>query len=151
MRKRFSGERIERSSFFKSARERAAEYVKNPGKLNRLLDQATRKIYRRQGPFSEFRDSLAASFRMLRAYANGRYREIPAASLVSITAAIIYFVMPVDTIPDFILALGLLDDAALLSLVLSSVKTDLERFVEWENQAGDEHTESLTNSRPEDE
>ena len=144
MRKKIAAEKVERSSFFRSARARAAEYIRNPGELNRLLDQATQKVYRRQGPFSEIRDSLAASFRMLRAYAGGSYRVIPTASLLSIIAAIIYFVMPIDSIPDFILGLGLLDDAALLSLVLSSVRIDLERFVAWEKQAGGEQTETLT-------
>ena len=142
-----SGEKVEHSSFFKSARERAAEYIGNPGKLNRLLDQVTREFSRRQGPFSEIRESLQTCLRLLRAYADGRYRGIPTASLVSIVAWLIYFVMPVDTIPDFILALGLVDDAALLGWVLSSVRTDLEHFVEWENGAAEDAAETLVKSR----
>jgi len=147
MRRKFSGERIGRSSFFNSARARAAEYIRNPGKLNQLLDQASQKIYRRQGPFSELRDSLKAVFRLLRAYADGRYREIPTASLVSVVAWVIYLVMPIDSIPDFIVGLGLLDDAALLGWLLSSLKTDLDRFVEWENRAAAQRSESLTDTR----
>jgi len=146
MRKRVSGEKIGRSSFFRRARERAAGYIRNPGELNRLLDQATQKIYRRQGPFSELRDSLKTIMRLIRAYADGRYRAIPTASLVSIVAWLVYFVMPVDSIPDFILGLGLLDDAALLGWVLSSVRSDLQRFVEWELQSGDAPRESPQNS-----
>ena len=38
-----SGEKVEKSSFFKSARRRALEYIKNPGKLNSLLDRAWKK------------------------------------------------------------------------------------------------------------
>ncbi len=147
MRKRFSGERVGRSSFFNSARARAAEYIRNPGKLNQLLDQASQKIYRRQGPFSELRDSLKAVFRLLRAYADGRYREIPTASLVSVVAWVVYLVMPIDSIPDFIVGLGLLDDAALLGWLLSSLKTDLDRFVEWENRVAAQRTESLEDTR----
>ena len=134
MRNRISGEKVGRSSFFRTARKHAAEYLKNPARLNRLIDKAAQKIYHRQGPFSEIRDSLQASFRLLRAYAGGRYREIPTASLISIIASIIYFVMPVDVIPDFILALGLVDDAALLGWVLSSVKSDIDHFIAWEKE-----------------
>ena len=134
MRDRISGERVSRSSFFRTARKRAVEYLKSPARLNRLIDKAMQKIYPRQGPFSEIRDSLQASFRLLRAYASGRYREIPTASLISIIASIIYFVMPVDLIPDFIVALGLVDDAALLGWVLSSVKSDIDHFIAWERQ-----------------
>ena len=134
--------KIEHGSFFENARARAFEYLRNPGKLNRLLDRATREIYRRQEAFAGLRDSLQTCLRLLRAYANGRYRGIPAASLVSIVAWLIYFVMPVDSIPDFILALGLVDDAALLGWVLSSVRTDLDRFVEWENRVAGEPAKS---------
>ena len=99
MGKRISGKKVEQSSFFKRARASAVEYLKSPGKLNRLVDRAMQKIYHRQGPFTEFRESLQASFRLLRAWASGRYREIPTASLISIIASTIYFVMPVDVIP----------------------------------------------------
>ena len=147
MDEKFSGEKVERSSFFKSARKRAAEYIGNPGKLHRLLDQVTREIYNRHEPFSEIRDSLKTCLRLLRAYADGRYRGIPTRSLVSIVAWLIYFVMPVDAIPDFILALGLVDDAALLGWVLSSVRTDLEQFVDWENGAAGDSADALAESR----
>ena len=141
---RISGKKVEQSSFFKRARRLAAEYIKNPSRLNRLLDRAAQKFNRRQGPLSEMRDSLQACYRLLRAWADGRYREIPTASLVSIIASVIYFVMPIDMIPDFILALGLVDDAALLSWVMSSVKGDIDRFVTWESgQAGAEDSDPV--------
>lgn len=141
---RITGEKVGRSSFFRTARKRAIEYLKSPARLNRLIDRATHKIYHRQGPFSEILESLQASFRLLRAYAGGRYREIPTASLISIVASIIYFVMPVDMIPDFILGLGLIDDAALLGWVLSSVKSDIDHFIAWErDQAETDDPESI--------
>ncbi|MDH3538339.1 MAG: YkvA family protein [Gammaproteobacteria bacterium] len=89
-------------------------------------------------PLAEIRESLQASIRLLRAYANGQYRDIPWESLVSIIAAIVYFVMPLDLIPDFILAFGLIDDAALLGWILSSVKKDIDRFAEWEKTSTNE-------------
>lgn len=137
MDERISGQKVEQSSFFKRARRLALEYVKTPARLNRLLDKAVQKFNRRQGPLAEIRDSLQACYRLLRAWSGGRYREIPTASLVSIVAAVIYFVMPVDMIPDFILALGLVDDAALMSWTLSAVKSDIDHFVAWEREQAD--------------
>ena len=132
MRKKFSGESVERSSSFKSARDRASEYANDADKLNRLLNKAARKADSRKGHLSEVWDSLMACFRLLSAYATGQYRDIPWASLVSIIASVLYFVMPVDLIPDFILGLGLIDDAALLGWILGSVKGDIDNFIEWE-------------------
>jgi len=85
-----------------------------------------------KGRLAEVWESLLASFRLLRAYATGQYRDIPWTSLLSIVASNISFVMPLDLIPDFILALGLIDDAVLLGWILSSLKTDIENFIEWE-------------------
>ncbi len=132
MRKRISGQKVEKSSSFKSAKDAANEYAENPGKLNELLDQATKKAQSSKGRLAEIWDSLLVSFRLLRAYATGQYRDIPWSSLLSIVAAVIYFVMPLDLIPDFILALGLIDDAALLGWILTSLKSDIDNFIEWE-------------------
>jgi uncharacterized membrane protein YkvA (DUF1232 family) len=40
--------------------------------------------------------------------------------------------MPVDLIPDFLLGFGFIDDAALIGWILGSVKSDIERFIDWE-------------------
>lgn len=132
MHKKIYGENVERSSSFKSARDRASEYANDADKLNRLLDKAARKADSRKGPLSEVWDSLMTCFRLLSAYATGQYKDIPWASLVSIIASVLYFVMPVDLIPDFIIGLGLIDDAALLGWIIGSVKSDIDNFIEWE-------------------
>ena len=148
MRKKISGKNVEGSSSFKTAKNKAFEYAKNPGKLNHLLDQASKKAAARKGRLAEVWDSLQACFRLLRAYATGQYTDIPWGSLVSIIAAVVYFVMPVDLIPDIILAFGLLDDAALIGWIISSVKTDIDNFVEWEqsNPSNPQHSPENSNS-----
>ena len=73
-----------------------------------------------------------ACLRLLRAYATGQYRDITWGSLISIIASVIYFVMPIDLVPDFLLAFGFIDDAALLGWIIGSVKSDIENFIEWE-------------------
>jgi uncharacterized membrane protein YkvA (DUF1232 family) len=49
-----------------------------------------------------------------------------------IIAGILYFVLPIDVIPDFIVGAGLLDDVAVLTWVLNSVRPVLDDFGEWE-------------------
>jgi len=132
MRKKISGENVEESSSYRSAKSKASEYANDPDKLNDLLDKAARKADSKKGPLAEVWNSLMACLRLLRAYATGQYRDIPWGSLVSIIATVIYFVMPVDLIPDFLLGFGFIDDAALIGWILGSVKGDIERFIEWE-------------------
>ena len=133
MNKKITGERVEESTSYRTAKNRAADYADDPDKLNDLLDRATRKADSKKGRLAEVWDSLTACLRLLRAYASGRYRDIPWASLVSIIAAVVYFVMPADLIPDFILAFGFIDDAALIGWIINSVKGDIDNFIEWES------------------
>ena len=134
MRRRISGERVGRSSPFRKARERARKFAQDPGKLNALLDAAIDKAQARKAQLLGVWDSLLSCFRLLRAYATGQYRDIPWASLISIIAAVVYFVMPVDLIPDILFSLGLVDDAALIGWILAAVKSDVDGFLEWELQ-----------------
>lgn len=132
MSKKITGEEVEDSASYTEAKNRASAYAEDPDKLNDLLDRATKKANARKGRLAQVWDSLTACFRLLRAYATGQYRDIPWASLLSIIASVIYFVMPLDLIPDFLLAFGLIDDAALIGWILGSVKGDIEHFIEWE-------------------
>ncbi len=53
--------------------------------------------------------------------------------MASIIAAIVYFVSPIDLIPDFIPIVGYIDDVFIIGLVIRSVKADLDRFLLWES------------------
>ena len=68
---------------------------------------------------------------MLTDVINGVYKEIPYSSLLMIVMAILYMVCPFDLLPDSIFFAGLFDDAAVLKMVLSTVKKDLESYNNW--------------------
>lgn len=137
MNDKISGSKVEGSARYRDAKNRAADYADDPKKLNDLLDRAARKAEARKAPLREVWDSLTAMLRLLRAYAAGRYRDVPWSSLLSIIAVVVYFVMPADMIPDFLLGWGFIDDAALLAWILGSVRSDLDRFLDWEADAGE--------------
>jgi uncharacterized membrane protein YkvA (DUF1232 family) len=132
--KRF-GKRIVGGSLFAGLLSRAAQYAKNPDKLRDLTREATKKAEAAGtgGPLRDLLQSLMAFLRLVRAYAKGEYREVPWQKLVLIVAAILYFLTPIDVIPDFVLGIGYLDDAAVIAWVVSTVRTVLDRFIEWES------------------
>lgn len=66
-------------------------------------------------------------------YVNGSYRKIPRSSIISIMAALIYFLSPIDLVPDFIFQLGLLDDAFLIKIVIDSLRHDIHGYKEWKS------------------
>lgn len=96
----------------------------------------------------DVKDQFDTMSRLIKAYSNGQYREFPYRSLVKIVAAVVYFVSVADLIPDFIPVLGLTDDLAILAWVFSSVKDDLQQFVDWE--AAEEKRRSRLAGKSED-
>ena len=126
---------IRESAAFKDAIARADSYAKNPESLRQLVRDATKKSQSiPRGPFAETWAYLLAMIRLVRANANGTYTEIQSESLTRVLVALIYFVSPLDLIPDWIPILGLIDDAFVVGLILKSVKDDLDSFMEWETQ-----------------
>ena len=116
------------------SRSKAADYLKDREKLTGLLDQATLKANGKKGRLKDVWASLMSFFRLLRAYANGSYRQISLPSLVMIVASLIYFVSPIDLIPDFIFGLGLIDDATLLAWTIKTCASDIAAFMDWERK-----------------
>lgn len=110
----------------------AFHLVKDPNRLQALVRQSTLKAEAGRKIGRGFLAQLRSLFRLTKAYAKGDYREIPYRSLALAVGALLYFLNPMDLIPDFILTMGFLDDAAVVGTVLASLKSDLEAFQRWE-------------------
>jgi len=119
---------------YDGARRRAERLAEDPAETERLLARATRKAERVKDVqrVKGFWSDLTALFRLVRAKARGEYKALPWRAMVSALAAIVYFVNPLDVIPDVIPFLGYVDDAAVLAFVLRMIAGDLSRFREWE-------------------
>lgn len=127
------GDRVHQSLFFDRARRQAENIAASPDKLNELVNLADKKASEKgRGVLGEAWDALATCFRMIRAYARGQYRKIPWKTLVALVGTVIYFLMPLDFIPDILLGLGFADDAALILWMVKFFKSDMDRFLEWE-------------------
>jgi uncharacterized membrane protein YkvA (DUF1232 family) len=86
------------------------------------------------GPLLSLWNDIKLMVRMLKAYVTNSYREVPWRIIAAIAAAIAYFVMPLDAVPDFIPGVGYLDDALVVKLALDIVRQDLRKFEVWSRQ-----------------
>jgi uncharacterized membrane protein YkvA (DUF1232 family) len=129
------GRSIAGTRFFNRLKNRAVEYIREPDKLIELIGKVRRKaaVFGKNGALAEISTSLMALVRLVRAYAKGEYRDIAASRLVLIVAALLYFLIPTDVIPDFVVGVGLLDDVAVLGWVIKAVKDALDAFLKWES------------------
>lgn len=73
-------------------------------------------------------------FQMLRDWRNGDYPRSQVKTLFFLTAAILYIAMPLDIIPDVILGLGIIDDAAVLGLIWMLIKKEMSQYEKWRLQ-----------------
>jgi len=127
---------VRNNPFFKKAQERAKVLVKNPNKVKDLLDKALKKsnvIDSTKDKVVELKNNVTTLIEMLRAHFTGKYKAIPANTLLKLLAAVIYFIWFADLIPDFLAVIGLVDDAAVIAWVITSIKEDLDAFLSWKN------------------
>lgn len=120
---------------FKKYIAKASLLLKDSERTKPLLTNTVHKlksVIENNENLKEFSEKILLLLRMLRAQFNGEYKELPWKTLVLIGGAMIYFVTPFDLIPDFLPALGLTDDAAVVYWVYNSIKEDIARFKVWE-------------------
>lgn len=121
-----------------SAYEKKAEKtLKDENRVKTLLNNVTEKLQdaaKNNEKLQSFFRGLKVMSRMVRAFISGRYREVPWKSIVVLVAGLLYFVTPIDMIPDFIPALGLLDDAAMVAFIFRILNEDIEAFLAWETK-----------------
>lgn len=65
-------------------------------------------------------NDLKLMLNLIKDYAKGNYKDVPWNTIAAITGAIIYFVSPIDVIPDFIPVAGYADDCVPRKLGTSS-------------------------------
>lgn len=125
--------RILTSIFFKRANIGAVRYARNTRSLMGLIREALDKSGGLSGAnITAFREQLGIVARLLKAYASGEYRQLPWKTLIRVIAVLIYFVSPIDILPDFLPIIGLTDDIALMLWLFSAVQDDIEKFRQWE-------------------
>lgn len=130
-----SGNDVAGSKFFKKFLAAAEGYIKQPTRLKKLLTDAYAKASEKKelGTLAhEAWETLQSLFRLIKLSISGEYTELPSTTVVGAVAVLIYFISPIDLIPDFIPVLGLLDDMALLAWFSTSIKHELDKFHAWE-------------------
>lgn len=111
---------------------RAEQILRNPKELLELLTVAERRLDRANaGPLTPLKRDLQTMLRLMRAYGEGRYRQVSGRNLALAGLALFYLVSPLDVLPDF-LPFGFADDAAVIGFALRKIRTELAAFEAWE-------------------
>lgn len=115
--------------------EQAVDYAKNPGKLKSLISNAKEKLKQLDDNRHNLKNIIryvSVFVRMMKDFSSGYYPHLPWKSLLTIIASVLYFINPLDIIPDFIPGIGLIDDITLLGWVYKNIERDVESYLDWE-------------------
>jgi uncharacterized membrane protein YkvA (DUF1232 family) len=118
---------------------RAKRILNDKSKLNSLLDAATEKILHTISDNQRLSEGLAKVkliVRMVKAYAAGTYRQVPWKAILSFVGGLLYFITPLDLIPDFLPVVGMLDDFTVILWLVRSFSESIKDFEEWEKATG---------------
>lgn len=69
--------------------------------------------------------------RMIQAHRNGKFK-VSSKTLGLLVLGLVYFITPIDIIPDFLPILGFTDDLSVVLAVFNSVKHEVDEFLNWE-------------------
>ena len=76
---------------------------------------------------------IKTAFQLMGAVVKGKYK-MPWGTFFWIVLCAVYFISPIDALPDFLPILGFADDGAFLIFVLLLVHKDLEAFRQYQLQ-----------------
>ncbi len=127
---------ITKNRFFRFALNRATKLAGKPGRIIALLTQLAVKIQHTKGSslnIQTLRQQFLLISRMVKAHISGSYKIKSMRLFIILLAAIIYFINPIDLIPDFLFGIGLADDLAVLTWVYHAAADEIASFKNWEN------------------
>lgn len=126
---------MSKESSIKEYISKAKKIIKDDEKLKKLIEDVLKKlkeISSDKKTSTKLNDSLRIFIRIINAYSSKEYTYVPWKTICLIVAGLIYFIYPIDLIPDFIPVSGLIDDIALIAWIYESIQDDIENFLEWE-------------------
>jgi uncharacterized membrane protein YkvA (DUF1232 family) len=108
-------------------------YQQHPEDADALARNAYDRAQRHKAPLHRVWHDLTTFLRLLRSWATGKYKLLPWKSLSLVIAAVLYFMSPIDAIPDFLPGLGFIDDVFIIGWVMRHIRRDVENFRQWES------------------
>lgn len=114
-------------------RKKASEITEED--LKRIVEESE-KIEARakeKGKLREYLNEIKLLISLVRDYLRGRYRDISYVSISIVAFTLIYIVNMIDFFPDFLPAIGVVDDLTVLGFALKTVSKELAKYKLWKD------------------
>ena len=117
-----------------SNKEEADSILSDEDKAQKFLNKVTIKV-RKIPLLGQYLEEVPLLCNLVLDYIKKRYNKLPRTSIITITAALLYFLSPIDLIPDFIIGLGLVDDAIVIKLAIDGIRHDISEYKKWKESS----------------
>ncbi|MAJ51337.1 MAG: hypothetical protein CMB82_06970 [Flammeovirgaceae bacterium] len=114
---------------------KANRILKQQSQVNELLRKAAQKLQKLKGSnkqINELIEYVQLFLKMIKKSFIGEYNSFSNKTLLSLVFGLLYFVTPMDLVPDFIPLLGFSDDLSIIYFIVKNFKSDIEAFKIWE-------------------
>lgn len=102
---------------------------KDNKRLKELLEVAISKAKGNKQLMDIWSD-LKLFIQLIKDWMSGAYVDLPKETIIMIIISLIYLVMPIDLIPDFLIG-GFIDDAMVIGYVVKKTSDELDLYKEW--------------------
>lgn len=109
---------------------KAEKTLKNQAKVDELLERIEEKL-KVIPKIGEQLSHIPVFIQLVKCFVTKKYTKIPIGSILAIVSALVYFLSPIDAIPDFLPGIGYVDDAAVIGACLLLVNSDVKEFIRW--------------------
>lgn len=121
--------KIDFEEIIKNLKHKANVLYKDNVKLKELLDVAISKAKDNKQLMDIWSD-LKLFIELIKDWMSGAYVELPKETVIMIIISLIYLVMPIDLIPDFLIG-GFIDDAMVIGYVVKKTSDELDLYKKW--------------------
>jgi uncharacterized membrane protein YkvA (DUF1232 family) len=113
--------------------EKANQIAGEDSKLQKLLKNVSERLVQvsHHPKVQAALETIMIFKRMIQAHRSGKFK-VSSKNMGLIVLGLVYFVTPIDIIPDFMPILGFTDDLSVILAVFNSVKHEVEEFLNWE-------------------
>ena len=133
----------EQPARFPHFRRQAESLIQSPERLKQLTGRAVSKLASGgKARLKHTAEQITTAIAALNAWRTGSYPGFKTQTLVILAAAVLYFVVPVDVIPDFLVGWGLIDDMAVIGYVFDQIGDEIDAFKQWQDVQSQEDEEA---------
>ena len=131
--KEYSERKLKKS--LEENKEKAKAFLNDDDKMETLFQEFEKKL-KLIPKIGKRASDVAVLLSMLRAYIKKQYTDVSIATIIAAVAGLIYVVNPMDVVPEYVLGVGILDDAAILGIILQAMHMDLNKYKKWQKANG---------------